>query len=115
MKPSLFLTRELPKVAMEKLQSFFTVDVNPEDQVLTKEEIIEGVKGKDALLCLLTDQIDADILDAAPSLKVISNFAVGFNNIDLEAANKRNIPARSGTNNIIAPTIAAKMRPSVNL
>ena len=70
----------------EMLREKCEVEVNPEDRVLTKEEIIEGVKGKDALLCLLTDDIDEEIMDANPNLKVISNYAVGFNNIKVEEA-----------------------------
>ena len=92
MKPTLFLTRQLPPLAMEKLASYFDVESNPDDRVLTKEEVIQGVKGKDALLCLLTDAIDDEIMQANPNLKVISNYAVGFNNIDVKAATKHQIP-----------------------
>ena len=53
-----FVTRRIPEPGLEMLREKCEVEVNPEDRVLTKEEIIEGVKGKDALLCLLTDDID---------------------------------------------------------
>src|SRR5690606_4745829 len=62
-----------------------------QDRLPTKEEVIEGVRGKDALLCLLTEEITAEVMDAAPNLKVISNYAVGYNNIDVEAATARGI------------------------
>jgi len=65
--------------------------MNPEDRVLTKQELIAGAKGKDAVLCLLTDPIDAEIMDALPTVKIFANYAVGFNNIDVEAATKRKV------------------------
>lgn len=92
MKPSIFVTRRLPEAAMNKLAEYFMVSCNPEDRVLSKGELIDGVRGKDALLCLLTDAVDGEVMDASDQLKVISNYAVGFNNIDLDAANKRGIP-----------------------
>lgn len=92
MKPKIFVTRQLPDAAMQEIGRYFDMTVNPDNRVLAKEEIIEGVKDCDALLCLLTDRIDADVMDASPKLKVISNYAVGFNNIDLNAANERKLP-----------------------
>lgn len=92
MKPKIFVTRQLPPRAMEKLRSFFETRENTEDRVLSKQEVIEGVKDCDALLCLLTDPIDGEVMDAGPKLKVISNYAVGFNNIDVDAANQRQLP-----------------------
>lgn len=92
MKPSLFVTRKLPDIAMERLEQHFEVFLNKEDRVLDKQEIIKGIRNKDALLCLLTDTIDKAVLDASPNLKVISNYAVGFNNIDIVEASRRKIP-----------------------
>ena len=92
MKPKIFVTRELPKPAMDRLAEVFEVKVNPEDKVLTKSEIITGVKWCDVLLCLLTDTIDAEIMDSNPSLKGISNYAVGYNNIDVNTATQRGLP-----------------------
>ena len=76
---------------MDLLAMHFDVECNPQDRVLTKKEIIKGVKGKDGLLCLLTDSIDAEIMDAGPGLKMVSNYAVGFNNVDVKAATERGI------------------------
>ena len=59
-----------------------------------KQEIIEGVQGKAGLISLVTDTIDREVIEAAPDLKVISNYAVGFNNIDVEAATEHNIAVR---------------------
>lgn len=88
---NVFLTRQLPAAAMQALQTQVNLSYNPNDRVLRKEEIIDGIAGKEGLLSLLTDQIDADIMDAAPHLKIIANYAVGYNNIDLAAAQARNI------------------------
>ncbi len=91
MPQPVFLTRRLPQTIIERLQSSVDLSMNPHDRPLTREELIEGVRGKKGLLCLLTDQIDAEVMDAAPDLKIIANYAVGYNNIDLQAARDRNI------------------------
>ncbi len=91
MKPKVFLTRSLPEQVMKRLQAETELEMNTEERALTKEEIIAGIQGKDALLCLLTDHIDAQVMNANPNLKVIANYAVGYNNIDLEAASERGI------------------------
>lgn len=91
MKPTLFLTRELPPLVMDKLHEYFKVTWNREDRILTKSELLEGNR-QDALLCLLTDKIDREVIDSNPSCKVISNYAVGYNNIDIETASKHKIP-----------------------
>lgn len=105
MKPKVFLTRELPPKAMERLSQETDLEMNKEDRVLTKEEVIEGIKGKDGLLCLLTDQIDDEILSANPDLKIVANYAVGFNNIDVDAATKYGIPV-SNTPGVLTETSA---------
>lgn len=91
MLPKVFVTREIPQGGLEIVRGNCEMEINPENRVLSKEEIIKGVKGKVGLLCLLTDTIDKDIMDAAPSLKVISNYAVGYNNIDVGEATRRKI------------------------
>lgn len=90
-----FVTRMLPEAAIEKLRSaseVAEVRINPHDRAMTRDELIEGVKWCDALLCMLTDAIDAEVMNANPNLKVIANYAVGFNNIDVAEATKRKIP-----------------------
>ena len=105
MKPKVFLTRELPPKAMQRLQETTELEYNKEDRVLSKEEIIKGIQDKDVLLCLLTDAIDGEIMDANPNLKVIANYAVGFNNIDVEAATQRKIPV-TNTPGVLTETSA---------
>lgn len=91
MKPTLFLTRELPPAVMERLHSYFQVTWNREDRILTKNELLAG-NNKEALLCLLTDAIDREVIEANPGCRVISNYAVGYNNIDIATASKHKIP-----------------------
>jgi glyoxylate reductase len=90
-KPKLLLTMLLPDEAMQSLKQTFEVKPNTLDRALSRMELIDGVKDAQALLCLLGDTIDAEVMDSAPKLKVISNYAVGYNNIDLEAAKARGI------------------------
>lgn len=92
MKPKIFVTRLLPPLAMDRLQKEFSVTFNPDDRPLSKGEIIAGAKAADALLCLLTDTIDDEMISACSHLRVISNYAVGFNNIDVASASRHKIP-----------------------
>lgn len=89
-----FLTRPIPE-AGEKLlrQAFPFLKFNPEDDyVLSRNELLNAVKGMDGIVSLLTDKIDAEVMDAAGlQLKVIANYAVGYDNIDVKAASARNI------------------------
>jgi glyoxylate reductase len=89
---SLYITRMIPEETIHYLQQYFDVEVNQEDRALTREELIGKVKGRAAVITLLTDKIDGEVMDAAgPQCKIFANYAVGFNNFDLEAATKRNI------------------------
>src|SRR5690554_434562 len=104
-KPKVFLTRKLPDEVMERLMEETELEVNPEDRVLSKEEIINGIKGKDALLCLLTDKIDEEVLSSNPRLKIVANYAVGYNNIDVQSAGSLGIPV-SNTPGVLTDTSA---------
>jgi len=89
----IFVTRKVPGQALKILEkSGHEVEVSVFDRPLKEEELAERVRGKDALLTLLTDRIDADLMDlCGPCLKIISNYAVGFDNIDVKAATDRGI------------------------
>ena len=65
--------------------------MNPEDRVLSREELLANVRGRDAVLCLLTDLIDGEVLDAARGAKIFANYAVGYDNLDIPAATQRGI------------------------
>ncbi len=90
-KPRIFVTRNIPQPAIDRLEEVFSVSCHASDQAIGREELLRAVSDQDALLCLLTDTIDKEVLDAAPKLKCVSNLAVGHNNIDLEYASSRNI------------------------
>lgn len=105
MKPKLLVTRRIPDEGMKILEGKFELDINEEDRVLTKKELIKKIKGKDAMLCLLTDTIDKDVIAANPKLKVISNYAVGFNNVDVATATKHKIPV-TNTPGVLTETTA---------
>src|SRR4030043_721551 len=89
----IFVTRKIPGENLKALTDLgHTVDVSPYDRSLTPEELLEKIKGVDAILSILTDKFDGDVMDAAgPQLKIISNYAVGFDNIDIKAATDRGI------------------------
>jgi glyoxylate reductase len=87
-----FVARDLPGTALDRLGAAHEVDVWPERRPPTPEELKERTAPAEGLLSMLTDRVDAELLDAAPGLKVIANYAVGSDNIDLDAARKRNIP-----------------------
>jgi glyoxylate reductase len=84
------LTRRIPSSVFSQLESQHTVDLNESDS-LPREELKQRVADKDALICVLTDKIDPEIMDAGPALKVIANIAVGYDNIDVPAARQRGI------------------------
>ena len=89
---SVYVTREVPKPGLDLLtEACRHVDVNPEDRVLGRAELLAGVAGRDGVLCLLTDTIDAEVLDAARGCRIFANYAVGYNNIDVAAASARGI------------------------
>lgn len=114
--PKVFITRPIPEIGVKMLKNKgYEVLVNEkaENRAATKEEIIETLrqaqseeKPFNAILSILTDKIDGEIMDAgAPTLKVIANYAVGFDNIDLEAAKQRNLMI-TNTPGVLTNTVA---------
>lgn len=91
-KPKVYVTRIIPEPGLSMLKECCDVEVhNSKEWPPSRQELIEKVRDKDALLCLLTDKIDAEVMDAAPNLKVISTYSVGFDHIDIAEATKRGI------------------------
>lgn len=92
-KPRVFVTRVIPEEGLRMVEQATEAEVWLDELPPPYEVILEKVQGVDGLLCLLTDRIDARVMDAAgPSLKVISQMAVGYDNIDIAAATARGIP-----------------------
>jgi glyoxylate reductase len=86
-----FVTRRLPGSALDQLAAAHDVDVWPGDLPPAREQLRAGVAEAEGLLCLLTDRVDAELLAAAPRLRAIANYAVGFDNIDPAATRARGI------------------------
>jgi glyoxylate reductase len=89
-----FVTRRIPDAGLDLLRARKDIRLTlfPLDRAINRAELLKGVKGVDALLCLLTEKIDKGVIDAAGSqLKIVSNYAVGFDNVDLAACAARNV------------------------
>jgi len=92
-RPKVLVTRLIPDKGLFPVKEFSQADVWSVETPPPREELLQRVRGLDGLLCLLTDKIDASVMDTAgPQLKVISNMAVGVDNIDVAAATSRGIP-----------------------
>ena len=91
-KPSVLVTRRLPSAVLSRLEAVCDLDLHTEPVAISRESLLARVAGKHALVSLLTDPVDATVLDAAgPQLKIVANVAVGYNNIDLAACRSRNV------------------------
>lgn len=108
----ILMTQLAPAVAVERLKEGLgpddTLDINPDaDRIWSKAELTEKLRegNYDALYCMLTNPIDAEVLDAAPNLKIIANMAVGYNNIDVKEATRRGVPI-SNTPGVLTDTTA---------
>ena len=106
MKPRVFVTRRIPETGIQLLRRHCQVKIYPKDQVIPTKELIKEVKQCDALLCLLTDTINKEVIDANPRLKIISNYAIGFNNIDVVYATKKGIPVTNTPGRAIVDAVA---------
>ena len=92
MSARVFVSRIIPDAGLKRIQQACDADIWPEDMSPPYDTLLERVKGVDGILCMLTDHIDGKLMDAAGSqLKVISQMAVGYDNIDIAAAKKRGI------------------------
>ncbi|HXH13926.1 MAG TPA: D-glycerate dehydrogenase [Alphaproteobacteria bacterium] len=91
MKPKVFISRMIPQEGLDLVLAACDAEVNTADTHLSQAQLIDRVRDKAGLLCLLTDEIDDAVLAASPQLKVVANVAVGFNNIDVAAATRRKI------------------------
>jgi len=107
-KKKIYITRPIDEKGIEMLSKHesFGIDSNKEDYVLTKEELVEKAKGAEAIISLLTDKIDGEMMDKiGPQLKIIANYAVGFDNIDIEAAKQRKV-AVTNTPEVMTQAVA---------
>jgi glyoxylate reductase len=104
-RPKVLVTRRLPDPAMDRLRSVFDLDVNRRERNLTAREILERIEDQDGLLCMLTDRIGKPVIAAGRSLRVIANYAVGYNNIDVRLCTERGISV-TNTPGVLTETTA---------
>lgn len=106
MKRKVYVTRKLPDAIVERLSETYEIRMwEEEDKPVPREVLEEEIKDVDGLYCLLTEQIDASLLDRADKLKVIANMAVGYNNIDIDAAKERGVTV-TNTPGVLTETTA---------
>lgn len=104
-KPKAYLTRVLPEKGMEALENLLDLKFWEDESVPPKKVIVDEARDVEILISLLTDDIDAELMDSAPKLKLISQYAVGFDNIDVKAATERGIYV-TNTPGVLTDTVA---------
>jgi glyoxylate reductase len=90
-RPRVFVSRVIPETGLTLLREHCDVDVWPHGRPPTTEELVSESRGKDAIVCLLTEKIDADVLAAVPTVKIVANVAVGFDNLDVSAGTRAGV------------------------
>ena len=105
MPKSVLISNVLPQEAVQLIPGEISVEFNDTDQPLPKAELIRRLKGKDGLICHIISTVDEDVFAGAPGLKVVSNVAVGFNNIDVAAARRRGVVV-TNTPDVLTETTA---------
>ena len=103
--PAILISRMLPEEAVRLARSRARVDIHDGEAPLRKPELMARLKGRQGLICLITDQIDDELLAGCPDLRVVANVAVGFNNIDVEAATRRGVVV-TNTPDVLTETTA---------
>ncbi|MEK9181534.1 MAG: D-glycerate dehydrogenase [Patescibacteria group bacterium] len=109
MTKNIFITRKIPDIGIQMLkEKGYIVDVNKEDSILTQKQLIDSLRKKpyDAVLTLLTDHIDSFVFDAAPTVKIFSNYATGFDNIDILEAKGRGIAVANAPADLTSLAVA---------
>src|ERR687886_2239274 len=105
MKPKVFVSRIIPDEGLDLIRAECEMDLWEDELPAPREVLLERIRDKDGLLSLLTDKIDTALMDANPRLKVVANYAVGFDNIDIPAATERGIPV-GNTPGVLTDTTA---------
>ena len=91
MKPKILIARAIFPSVIARLENHFEVESNQEDRIFSADELVEKMRDKDALLTTASERISAQEIGASPNLKAVCNMAVGYNNIDLDAATRAGI------------------------
>ena len=90
-RKKVFITRKIPEASVEKLKEIFNVVVSPFDRDVTQDEIVKMTTGAQGMVSMVTNNLSKDIIDHLTTIKIIANYAVGFNNIDIEYAREKGI------------------------
>ena len=101
----IFVSGHLPEEVLSVLKAEHEVETHEQGPPIKREDLLNSVEDKDGLLCMVTDRIDRELLDRAPGLKMIANYGVGFNNIDVGAVSERGIPV-SNTPDVVTEATA---------
>ncbi len=102
-----FVTYKIPDMGLNLLKEKFEVIINPYDRLLTKDELIKAASNFDALITMLADTIDKDVLESGKDrLKIVANYAVGYNNIDFEKAKELGIYVTNTPGGVLTETTA---------
>ena len=103
--PRVFVSRVIPDAGLALLRDHCEIDVWPHDRAPSRDELIAGCRDKDALVCLLTEKVDGAVLAAMPTVKIVANVAVGFDNLDVPAATAAGV-VMSNTPGVLDDTTA---------
>jgi glyoxylate reductase len=90
-RPAVLITRRIPSSVIARLEEACDVDVYEGAEAIPRADLLARLRGKRALMCLLTDRIDGEVLEAGPDLRIVANIAVGFDNLDLAAGRARGV------------------------
>jgi glyoxylate reductase len=104
-RPSMLISRSLPADAVTRARARADVDVNEADAPLPRNELIRRLQGRQGLVCMISEAVDEELLASCPDLKVASNVAVGFNNIDVAAATRHGVVV-TNTPDVLTETTA---------
>lgn len=103
--PAILVTTRIPEPVLQRLRRVAAVDYFESSDPMPREEFLTRLRGKHAVVCVLNNRVDAEALDAAPTLKIAANIAVGFDNIDVAAAHARNV-AVTNTPDVLTDAVA---------
>jgi len=105
-KPVVYITRKIDETLLKDYKESFEIKMwESEEEAVPRDELLKQVENADGLLCMISDQIDEEVFQAGKQLKVVANMGVGYNNIDLEAAKKRDIVV-TNTPDVLTETTA---------
>lgn len=105
-KPTVFVTRDLPGEALSRLKKVANVSLWKENKKIPRKDLLKGAQNVDGLLPLLTEAIDAEVMDRSPNLRIVADYAVGFDNVDLDEATDRGIFVSNAPGKLISNSVA---------